>query len=126
MRPGQRHLYRVSSLLPEVGSSLHPPFCLSCSTLNNSENRSTIANSDYSEFRVESTNPHFSTLDGNDWSDKLDAQEDASQETNAPEMTVDRRTKKSKKIDTSKYINLICFIFFMNNYIEKFSDNEEV
>ncbi|KAK0157917.1 hypothetical protein PV328_011602 [Microctonus aethiopoides] len=100
LRPGQRHLYRVSSLLPEVGSSLHPPFCLSCSTLNNSENRSTIANSDYSEFRIESTNPHFSTLDGNDWSDKLDAQEDASQETNAPEMTVDRRTKKSKKIDT--------------------------
>lgn len=30
MRPGQRHLYRVSSVLPATGSSLHPAVCLTC------------------------------------------------------------------------------------------------
>ncbi|XP_076651634.1 dipeptidyl peptidase 10 isoform X1 [Halictus rubicundus] len=30
MRPGQRHLYYVSSLLPNVGSSLHPAVCITC------------------------------------------------------------------------------------------------
>ncbi|KAG8038791.1 hypothetical protein G9C98_000346 [Cotesia typhae] len=29
-RPGQRHLYKVSSVLPEVGSSLYPAFCITC------------------------------------------------------------------------------------------------
>ncbi|XP_017888921.1 inactive dipeptidyl peptidase 10 isoform X3 [Ceratina calcarata] len=32
MRPGQRHLYYVSSLLPHVGSSLHPAVCVTCTT----------------------------------------------------------------------------------------------
>lgn len=30
MKPGQRHLYYVSSLLPHVGSSLHPAVCITC------------------------------------------------------------------------------------------------
>lgn len=30
MRPGQRHLYYVSSLLPRVGSSLQPAVCITC------------------------------------------------------------------------------------------------
>ncbi|KZC11531.1 Seprase, partial [Dufourea novaeangliae] len=30
MRPGQRHLYYVSSLLPHIGSALHPAVCITC------------------------------------------------------------------------------------------------
>lgn len=30
MRPGQRHLYRISSTLPRLGSPLRPPMCLTC------------------------------------------------------------------------------------------------
>lgn len=30
MRPGQRHLYYVSSILPHVGSSLYPAVCITC------------------------------------------------------------------------------------------------
>lgn len=31
-RPGQRHLYRVSSVVPEAGLSLVPAICLTCTT----------------------------------------------------------------------------------------------
>ena len=38
-RPSQRHLYRVSSVIPQVGSSLHSAMCLSCSSASSLDSR---------------------------------------------------------------------------------------
>jgi len=50
MRPGQRHLYRVSSTLPRTGSPLHPAICLTCTV------SSDMTNNDESEHRTSSSN----------------------------------------------------------------------
>lgn len=50
MRPGQRHLYRVSSTLPHTGSPLHPAICLTCTVSPD------MTNNDESEHRTSSSN----------------------------------------------------------------------
>ncbi|XP_011502782.1 PREDICTED: dipeptidyl aminopeptidase-like protein 6 [Ceratosolen solmsi marchali] len=43
-RPSQRHLYRVSSQIPQVGRSLHSAICLSCSVFSKHENHNIVDN----------------------------------------------------------------------------------
>ncbi|XP_011268255.1 venom dipeptidyl peptidase 4 isoform X2 [Camponotus floridanus] len=50
MRPGQRHLYRVSATLPRIGSPLYPAICLTCTV------SSDMTNNDESEHRTSSSN----------------------------------------------------------------------
>ncbi|XP_057333646.1 dipeptidyl aminopeptidase-like protein 6 [Microplitis mediator] len=100
-RPGQRHLYRVSSVLPEVGSSLYPAFCITCpvsimrgNNLYQSENDNNIhsgmlsVSSDWSENK--------------DWNDQFNEQEDdGNEDANTHEVTSNNKnTNKSKKINT--------------------------
>ncbi|XP_036146942.1 dipeptidyl aminopeptidase-like protein 6 isoform X3 [Monomorium pharaonis] len=63
MRPGQRHLYRVSSTLPQTGSPLRPAICLTCTI------SSDMTNSDESEYRTSSSNWQTGLTNRNEWHD---------------------------------------------------------
>ncbi|XP_011685128.1 PREDICTED: uncharacterized protein LOC105448319 [Wasmannia auropunctata] len=62
MRPGQRHLYRVSSTLPPTGSPLRPAICLTCTISSDTTN-------DEGEHRTSSSNWQNGLPIRNEWHD---------------------------------------------------------
>ncbi|XP_025073076.1 inactive dipeptidyl peptidase 10 isoform X3 [Pogonomyrmex barbatus] len=70
MRPGQRHLYRVSSTLPRMGSPLRPAICLTCTT------SSDIINNGESEHRTSSSNWENGLTNRNEWHEHYEIQID--------------------------------------------------
>jgi len=70
MRPGQRHLYRVSSIVPRLGSTLRPATCLTCNI------SSGITSDDRSERRISSSNRKNSLINQNEWHDRYETQTD--------------------------------------------------
>ncbi|XP_043666745.1 inactive dipeptidyl peptidase 10 isoform X1 [Vespula pensylvanica] len=89
MRPGQRHLYRVSSLLPQVGSSLHPAICITCNA------QSTKINNDQSSYHTTFSDRRNGWM-GTDWHEDYDVQ------TESPEDKEQRRAKEKAKKQKSK------------------------
>lgn len=89
MRPGQRHLYRVSSLLPQVGSSLHPAICITCNA------QSTKINNDQSNYHTTFSDRRNGWM-GTDWHEDYDVQ------TESPEDKEQRRGKEKAKKQKSK------------------------
>ncbi|XP_076391296.1 dipeptidyl peptidase 10 isoform X3 [Megachile rotundata] len=64
MKPGQRHLYYVSSLLPHVGSSLHPAVCITCTetTERNQNQHRTLSSGHHSSWAENSyIHDHYET-----------------------------------------------------------------
>ncbi|XP_063983227.1 uncharacterized protein LOC135165658 [Diachasmimorpha longicaudata] len=103
-KPGQRHLYRVSSILPEVGSALHPAVCITCAAPVIPVNQTSPDIEDRS-----SQSPMHSTIkDTGDWHSQLEAQEDAVQQEEPPQSTPERRKpdksrKESRVLETCQY-----------------------
>ncbi|KAL2733680.1 inactive dipeptidyl peptidase 10-like isoform X1 [Vespula squamosa] len=89
MRPGQRHLYRVSSLLPQVGSSLHPAICITCNA------QSMKINNDQSSYHTTFSDRRNGWM-GTDWHEDYDVQ------TESPEDKEQRRAKEKAKKQKSK------------------------
>lgn len=94
MRPGQRHLYYVSSLLPHVGSSLHPAVCVTC-TETTERNRN--------EHRTTSSNHHSIWPDNTYIHDHYETQTENEQNEDQTKENVTRKQKSKADIPPSKY-----------------------
>ncbi|XP_076766360.1 dipeptidyl peptidase 10 isoform X1 [Xylocopa sonorina] len=100
MRPGQRHLYYVSSLLPHVGSSLHPAVCITCTeTLEANRNKHRTASSVH----------HSTWSDSNYIHDHYETQAENAQNTEQshPKENVTKR-QKSKVYVPPKFTDQPC------------------
>ncbi|XP_066603437.1 inactive dipeptidyl peptidase 10 isoform X2 [Prorops nasuta] len=90
-RPSQRHLYRVSSVLPEVGTSLYPPVCITCSAVPKLNDGSFVENESHA------TSKHGEWAEKTDWHEP----EEVKTETESPERPrkrKDRRKKSNAKV----------------------------
>jgi hypothetical protein len=100
-QPSQRHLYRVSSQIPQVGRSLHSAICLSCSTTSNFEHHYDLVEN------VATKTIDFYRNDLNENIDKLDSEEKSKEETLTLK-TYELRTQDKYKIQQpSKYLILL-------------------
>lgn len=105
MKPSQRHLYRVSSIIPETGTSLLPATCITCVIPPPPENHTS---SEFDEFHLGiSTEGHSLGKDLSDWSDQIDAPEDdeeeQEEEDTAPETPSRRKKSKKSKQGSCKF-----------------------
>nr|XP_033186766.1 dipeptidyl aminopeptidase-like protein 6 isoform X3 [Bombus vancouverensis nearcticus] len=91
MRPGQRHLYYVSSLLPHVGSSLHPAVCVTC-TATSEGNRN--------KHRTASSGHHSAWSDNNYIHDHYETQTESIQDkyVGQPKENVTKKQKAKASI----------------------------
>ncbi|XP_070168880.1 inactive dipeptidyl peptidase 10-like isoform X2 [Polyergus mexicanus] len=96
MRPGQRHLYRVSSTLPRTGSPLHPAVCLTCTI------SSDMTNNDESEYRTSSSNARQNgQTNPNEWH-----QDHYESQTDNIDNKENRQAKDTSKKNKSKNRNI--------------------
>lgn len=91
MKPGQRHLYRVSSTLPHIGSPLRPAVCLTCTI------SSDMTNDDKNE-HWSSSNWQSSLSNRNEWHDHYEIHTDGKEH---------RQTKDISKKDKLKNRNVL-------------------
>ncbi|CAL1688983.1 unnamed protein product [Lasius platythorax] len=98
MRPGQRHLYRVSSTLPHTGTPLHPAICLTCTV------SSDMMNNDESEHRTSSSNAHQNgQTNPNEWhQDHYESQTDNNDNKENRQAKDTSKKKKSKNKNIPK------------------------
>ncbi|GAB1868634.1 Dipeptidyl peptidase 4 [Camponotus japonicus] len=103
MRPGQRHLYRVSSTLPRTGSPLHPAICLTCTV------SSDMTNNDESEHRTSSSNTRQNDQTNlNEWHhDHYESQTDNT-DNKENRQAKDTSKKKSKNKNILKNVEPPC------------------
>ncbi|EFN79886.1 putative dipeptidyl aminopeptidase C2E11.08 isoform X2 [Harpegnathos saltator] len=94
MRPGQRHLYRVSSTLPRMGSPLHPPVCLTCTI-----SPPGVAGDDENGHWIGSPNRQNGPTARSDWQDDYETQTDS---TDNKEHRQPSKKDKSKSKNISK------------------------
>ncbi|XP_050457297.1 inactive dipeptidyl peptidase 10 isoform X1 [Cataglyphis hispanica] len=92
MRPGQRHLYRVSSIVPRSGSPLHPAICLTCTVSSDMTN-------DESEHRTSSSNARQNP---NEWH-----QDHYESQTDNIDNKENRQAKDTSKRNKSKNKNIL-------------------
>ncbi|XP_043277514.1 inactive dipeptidyl peptidase 10 isoform X2 [Venturia canescens] len=113
LRPGQRHLYRVSSILPEIGRSLHPAVCITCSKAAKAEGRYALSDSE-TDLHAGIANRYSSWTDQNDWSEQYEA--DVENAVNKDQRVVepppakkDKNKSKpaAKAVETCQYHNAI-------------------
>ncbi|XP_020280777.1 inactive dipeptidyl peptidase 10 isoform X2 [Pseudomyrmex gracilis] len=92
MRPGQRHLYRVSSILPNMGSSLYPAVCLTCPLTS-----AAIAMTD--EHRGVGGSSKNSMINRNEWHDHYESPMDNidHKEHRDEKQTKDKKDKSKNK-----------------------------
>ncbi|KAI4494363.1 hypothetical protein M0802_009046 [Mischocyttarus mexicanus] len=88
MRPGQRHLYRVSSLIPQDASS-HPAICITCNA------QSTKINNDQSSYHTTFSDRRNGWMENN-------LHEEYDVQTESPEDKEQRRAKEKAKKQKSK------------------------
>lgn len=102
MRPGQRHLYYVSSLLPHVGSSLHPAVCVTC-TATSEGNRN--------KHRTASSGHHSAWSDNNYIHDHYETQTESIQDkyVGQPKENVTKKQKTKSYITPGKYTRICTF-----------------
>lgn len=106
--PGQRHLYRVNSQPPHLGSSLHAPVCITCTPVPypeaqyNSERPSKHAGVSINNNNVNgnSNNNGYNWPDSGDWAEyEITESQNAVQALETPGKTKDTK----KKSTTSKF-----------------------
>lgn len=85
MRPGQRHLYRVSSILPHMGSPLRPAVCLTCTI------SSDMTNND--EHRTGSLNWQNGLTNRNEWHDHYEIHTDNKEHRQAKDTSKKNKLK---------------------------------
>ncbi|KAL0116963.1 hypothetical protein PUN28_010084 [Cardiocondyla obscurior] len=93
-RPGQRHLYRVSSTLPQMGSSLHPAVCLTCTV------SSDMTNNDENEHRTSSSSWQGGLINRNEWHDQHEIHIDNKEHRPAKEVSKKDRLKNKNVLKT--------------------------
>ncbi|EZA53922.1 inactive dipeptidyl peptidase 10 isoform X2 [Ooceraea biroi] len=103
MRPGQRHLYRVSSIVLRIGSPLRPATCLTCNI------SSGITSDDRGERRISSSKPSRGLISQSEWHDRYETQTDRSdnEQRHQARETFSRKDK-SKDEDASKHAEPPC------------------
>ncbi|CAD1480538.1 unnamed protein product, partial [Heterotrigona itama] len=100
MRPGQRHLYYVSSLLPHVGSSLHPAVCVTC-TETSEGNRN--------KHRTVSSSHHSAWSDNNYIHDHYETQTESIQDKDTGHLKENvTKKQKSKTYVAPKFTDQPC------------------
>ncbi|KAH0950071.1 hypothetical protein HN011_006753 [Eciton burchellii] len=103
VRPGQRHLYRVSSIVPRLGSTLRPATCLTCNI------SSDITSDDRSEHRISSSNRKNSLINQNEWHDRYETQTDHNNnEQHHQARETFSKKDKSKDDNISKHVEPPC------------------
>lgn len=98
MQPGQRHLYYVSSLLPHVGSSLHPAFCITCTEMSDGYRK---------EHRTASSSHYSSSSDNNYIRDHYETQTENVKVEGQPKENVTKK-QKSKAYTAPKFTDQPC------------------
>lgn len=93
MQPGQRHLYYVSSLLPHVGSSLHPAFCVTCTEMSDGYRK---------EHRTASSSHYSSLSDNNYIRDHYETQTENVKVEGQPKENVTKKQKSKAYTAPSK------------------------
>ncbi|XP_071574848.1 inactive dipeptidyl peptidase 10 isoform X2 [Temnothorax nylanderi] len=88
MRPGQRHLYCVSSALPRMGSPLRPAICLTCTI------SSDMTNADENEYRTSSSNWQNGLTNRNEWHDHHEIHTDSKEHRQAKDISKKDKLKK--------------------------------
>ncbi|KAF7993846.1 hypothetical protein HCN44_011115 [Aphidius gifuensis] len=101
MKPAQRHLYRVSSVIPVTGTSLLPATCITCVVVPAHENHTLLADLDEYHLGISSSGHSLGKDSIGDWSDQVDAPEEE-QEQEQEEDTTSDITSKRKKHKKSK------------------------
>lgn len=109
-RPAQRHLYSVSSNLPQVGSALNNPICLTCSTpmaTDSSSNNHDLFMYSHHPGQVEVTSRFNSWTDKKEWSEdqELKAENSKSSKSSQRRAEEAHRKKKSKSKPTQSNYN---------------------
>ncbi|CAK9813213.1 Inactive dipeptidyl peptidase 10 [Anthophora plagiata] len=100
MRPGQRHLYYVSSLLPHVGSSLHPAVCITCTE---------TADGFRNEHRTTLSGHHSAWSDNSYIHDHYEAHTDSAQSTDQGQSKENvTKKQKSKVYNPPKFTDQPC------------------
>ncbi|XP_012285991.1 prolyl endopeptidase FAP isoform X2 [Orussus abietinus] len=79
-KPGQRHLYRVSSILPHVGSSLHEAVCITCTVPATKPEAHYMSSDGQVPAHTGSTNRYSTWADKTDWSEQYEAQDTSKKE----------------------------------------------
>lgn len=107
MRPGQRHLYRVSSSLPNTGTSLHPAVCLTCAT------SSGVAMTD-ERWGIGSSSSKNNPINRNEWHDHYESSvDDVDHKEHRQEKQKDKKDGKSKSKNISSEVSFdFCFRYY--------------
>lgn len=107
MRPGQRHLYRVSSTLPRTGSPLRPAICLTCTI------SSDMTNDDESGHRTSSSNWQNGLTNRNEWheipTDNINSKEHRQAKDISKKDKLKKRNALSECQHYFSYLVLSCF-----------------
>ncbi|XP_046609663.1 dipeptidyl peptidase 4 isoform X3 [Neodiprion virginianus] len=110
--PGQRHLYRVNSQLPHLGSSLHSPVCITCTPVMNPEaqyNSDRPSKHAGTDSNNNNNNGYHTWPDSSDWAEyELTESQSAVQ---PPLEKQERRGSKkkttTKNLETCQYHNAV-------------------
>lgn len=105
MRPGQRHLYRVSSTLPRTGTPLHPAVCLTCTI------SSGMTNDEESGHRISFASRQDDLINRNEWHDHDETQTDSTDDKEHHLAKDSSRKDKSKSKNISSEFQLSSTIF---------------
>lgn len=115
MKPGQRHLYRVSSIFPRTGSPLHPPVCLTCSIVSSSK-----TGTDENGYRTSRSSSirQNGLINRNEWHDHYETQTDNidNKEHHQAKDIVKKDKLKSRNI-SSEYWHYCCTFFFQFRFV---------
>lgn len=98
MKPAQRHLYRVSSVIPVTGTSLLPAKCITCVVVPAHENHTLLSDLDEYHLGISSSGHSLGKDTVGDWSDQVDAPEEEQQEQEEDTTSdITAKRKKNKK-----------------------------
>lgn len=111
MRPGQRHLYRVSATLPHTGSPLRPAVCLTCTT------SSDVTNDDESGRRTSSSNWQNGLVNRNEWHDHHEIPTDNINSKEHRQTKDISKKDKLKKRNALSECHYIIFLIFSHLFI---------
>lgn len=112
-RPAQRHLYSVSSNLPQIGTPLDKPQCLTCSVLPIAENNHDLFLYSHPG-QIEVTSRFSSWSDKKEWSEDQELRAENSKSSKSQRRAEEAHRKRKSKAKATKS-KIFCFakIFFV-------------
>ena len=111
--PGQRHLYRVSSV-PQAGGKVHSAVCITCSDSSKTENRYTLAEGQNNVYQV---GLNDGWTDKNDWNGRDDTGQ-KSQQTAPDEKNIDTKNKTKGQNESSEYVKRLKESIIIEQFLE--------